>query len=78
MPLLKFVHKIGYCKRSKWLLSSALLARSEGTSCEAFIMFNVSFIINVFFIINVSFGTCVKRDSMSKLTSRSVGYSQIF
>ena len=41
--------------------------RSEGTSCEAFIMFNVSFI-----------GTCVKRDSTSKLTSRSVRRRRIF
>ena len=41
--------------------------RSEGNSCEAFIMFNVSFI-----------GTCVKRDSTSKFTSRSVGRSWIF
>ena len=41
--------------------------RSEETSCEAFIMINVSFI-----------GTCVKRDSISKLTSKSVGRSQIF
>ena len=40
---------------------------SEGTLCEVFIMFNVSFI-----------GTCVKRDSTSKLTSRSVGRSRIF
>ena len=40
--------------------------RLEGTSCEAFIMFNVSFI-----------GTCVKRDSTLKLT-RSVGRSRIF
>jgi len=36
--------------------------RSEGTSCETFIIFNVSFI-----------GTCVKRDSTSKFTSNSVG-----
>ena len=41
--------------------------KSEGTSCEAFIMFNVSFI-----------GTCMKRGSTSKLTSRSVGRSLIF
>ena len=41
--------------------------KSEGTSCEAFIMFNVSFI-----------GTCMKRGSTSKLTSRSVGRSRIF
>jgi len=40
--------------------------RLEGTSCEAFIMFNVSFI-----------GTCVKSDS-TKLISRSVGHSRIF
>ena len=37
--------------------------RSEGTSCEVFIMFNVSFI-----------GTCVKRDSMLKLISRFVEF----
>ena len=41
--------------------------RSEGTLCEAFIMFNVSFI-----------GTCVKRDSTSKLTNKSVGHNRIF
>jgi len=41
--------------------------RSKGTSYEAFIMFNVSFI-----------GTCMKKDSMSKLTSRFVGRSRIF
>jgi len=42
----------------------AFYMRSEGILCEAFIM---SFI-----------GTCVKRDSMLKLTSRSVGCSRIF
>ena len=41
--------------------------KSKGTSYEAFIMFNVSFI-----------GICVKRDSTSKLTSRSVGRNRIF
>ena len=41
--------------------------RSQGTSCEAFIMFNVSFI-----------GTCVQRVSTLKLTSRSIGRSRIF
>jgi len=41
--------------------------RSKETSCKAFIMFNVSFI-----------GICVKRDSTSKLTSRSVGRSRTF
>ena len=41
--------------------------RSEGTLCEAFIIFNVFFI-----------GTCVNRDSTSKLTSRSVGRNRIF
>ena len=41
--------------------------RSEGTLCETFIMFNVSFI-----------GTCVKRDSTSKFTSRSVRRSRVF
>jgi len=41
--------------------------KSEGTSCEAFIMFNVSFI-----------GICVKRNSTSKYTSRSVGHIRIF
>ena len=41
--------------------------RSEGNSCEAFIMFNVSFI-----------GIYVKRDSTSKLTSRFVRRSRIF
>ena len=39
--------------------------RLEGTLCEAFIMFNVSFI-----------GTCVKRDAMLKLTNRSVRRSR--
>jgi len=56
LPFLKFVYKIG-CYRSKWLLSSALLGmKSEGTSCETFIMFNVSFI-----------RTYMKRDSRQKL-----------
>jgi len=41
--------------------------KSEGTSCEAFIMFNVSFI-----------ETCVKRDSTSKLRSRSVSRNRFF
>ena len=41
--------------------------RSEETFCEVFIMLIVSFI-----------GTCVNRDSTSKLTSRSVGCSRIF
>ena len=41
--------------------------KSERTSCEVFIIFNESFI-----------GTCVKRDSTSKLTSRSTGHSRIF
>ena len=41
--------------------------KSEGTSCEAFIMFNMSFI-----------GACVKRDSTSKFTSRSMDRSRIF
>ena len=41
--------------------------KSEETSCEAFIIFNVSFI-----------GICVKRDSTSKLTSRSERRSRIF
>ena len=41
--------------------------KSEETSCEAFIMFNVSLI-----------GTCVKRDSTSKLTSRCVGVHNRF
>jgi len=41
--------------------------KSEGTSCEAFIMFNVTFT-----------GTCMNRDPTSKLTSRSVGRSRIF
>ena len=40
---------------------------SEGTSCETFIMFNMSFI-----------GICVKRNSTLKLSSRSVGRSRIF
>jgi len=41
--------------------------RSEGTSCEVFIMFNVFFI-----------GICMKKDNTSKLTSKSVGRSRIF
>jgi len=41
--------------------------RSEETSCEVFIMFNVSFI-----------GTCLKRDPTSKLTSKFVECSRIF
>ena len=41
--------------------------KSKGTSYEAFIMFNVSFI-----------GIYVKRDSTSKFTSRSVGRNRIF
>ena len=44
--------------------------RLEETLCEAFIMFNVFWIVFI--------GTCVKRDSTSKLTSRSVGRSRIF
>ena len=43
---------------------SGMKSEDEVTSYKAFIMFNVSFI-----------GTCVKRDSTSKLTSRSVGRS---
>jgi len=45
----------------------SIIMRSEGTLCEVFIMFNVSFI-----------ATCVKKDSTSKLTSRSVGRSRSF
>jgi len=68
LPFLKFVHKIGCYRRNKWLLNNALLAESGRRGLhETFIMFNVSFI-----------GTCVKRDSTSKFTSRSVRRSQIF
>ena len=57
----------GCYRKNKWLLSSISEKRSEETSCEVFIMFNVSFI-----------ETCVKRNSTLKLINRSVGRSWIF
>jgi len=67
MPLLKFVHKIDCYSRSKIFKQCSISGmRSEETSCEPLLCL-------IFFI-----GTCVKRDTTSKLRSRSMGRSRIF